>query len=242
MTSSSDKRVFATTSWSLVARTREPGEAARQATSTLCRMYWQPLYVYARRAGQTAHGAEDTVQDFLAHVVEHEVFARAEAERGRFRTFLLSALQQFMARQRRDAGRQKRSPAAGLVSLDLESGERAVAQSPSDMPAALAFDRAWALAQIDLAWQRIEEEFAAAGKSMLYECLRPVISGRADTPARELAARLGMSDGAVNVAAHRLRRQFGEILREQVAGTLASPDEIDDEIKHLRAALAARSG
>jgi DNA-directed RNA polymerase specialized sigma24 family protein len=215
---------------------------ARQATAALCRIYWQPLYVYARRAGQTAHQAEDTVQGFFVHVVEHDVFARADAARGRFRTFLLAALQQFIARQHRDDGRLKRAPAAPLVSLDIESGERAVAQSPGDLSPSSAFDRAWALAQLDMAWQEIGAEFAGAGKAALYDQLRRMVGGQSGPPVRETAASLGMSEGAVNVAAHRLRRQLAEVLRKQVALTLESPDEVDDEITRLRNALSGRVG
>lgn len=229
-----------TTSWTLIARTREPGEAALQATGVLCRLYWRPLYVHARRAGQTAHQAEDTVQEFLAHVCTHEVFARADAARGRFRTFLLSSLQQFMAHLHRDSTRQKRTPDRPLLHLDVDSGEQLLEQAPTDLSADRAFDKAWALAQVDLTWQRLQAEFADAGKGEFCALLRPIISGQAATPMREVAVALGMSEGAVNVAAHRLRKQFGEYLREQVAGTLASPEEVDDEISYLRAALKGK--
>lgn len=228
---------FQTTSWSLISRTRESGGAAREATAALCQQYWHPLYVFARRAGQSAHAAEDTVQDFFIHVVENDVFSRAEADRGRFRSFLLASLRQFLSRQHRDQTRQKRAPGSRLLSLDIEHAERTLSDSVEASPDR-AFDRAWALTQLDLTWQRIEEEHRSAGKAELFGCLRPVISGEDGTPIREIANRLSMGEGAVNVAAHRLRRRFGEALREQVAQTLMSPDEVDDEIRRLRAALA----
>lgn len=229
---------FATTSWSLVANTREPGEAATAATAALCRQYWQPLYVYARRAGRTEHEAEDTVQEFLVHVVEHQVFAQADRARGRFRTFLLSALQQFMSRQHRDQNRQKRAPQEGVQSLDFRSAELGIQSADTGLSPAQAFERAWALSQLETSWQRVAAEFAEAGKSTLYERLRPAIGGAGGSSVREIAVALGMTEGAVNVAAHRLRRRFGEVLREVVAGTLASPDNVDDEISHLRAVLS----
>lgn len=229
---------FQTTSWSLISRARESGEAAHEATGALCRIYWQPLYVYARRVGQSAHAAEDTVQGFLVHVLKHDIFARADATRGRFRSFLVTALRQFIANEHRHAARLKRAMPSPTVSFDFESGERLLAQSPlADSPED-AFDRAWALAQLELTWQRIESEFSASDKSLLYKHLRALVGGSANAPAREIAMSLGMSEGALNVAAHRLRRQFGEYLREQVAQTLALPEEIEDEIEHLRAALA----
>lgn len=230
---------FHTTSWSLISRTREPGEAAREATAALCQQYWQPLYVYARRAGQSAHQAEDTIQDFFVHVVEHDVFARADADRGRFRTFLLAALQQFMSRQHRDQTRLKRAAPGAMLRLDIESGERAI-ESLGDLSPSDAFDRAWAQAQLELTWHRVEAEFAAAGKADLCGQLRPVVSGHANISAREIGCALNLTEGAVHVAMHRLRKQFGEVLREQVAQTLESPDEVDDEIAHLRTAFTAR--
>jgi RNA polymerase sigma-70 factor (ECF subfamily) len=229
---------FLTTSWSLISQTREPGETARVATAALCQQYWHPLYVYIRRAGQSAHAAEDTVQDFFIHVVEDDVFARADAERGRFRTFLLAALRQFLARQHRDQTRQKRAPGSKLLSLDVEHAEKVLADSADASPDR-AFDRAWALTQLDLTWRRLEEEHRDDGKADLVRLLRPVISGTVATPIREIAAQLSMSEGAVNVAAHRLRRRFGEALRKQVAQTLVSQEEVDDEIGRLRAVLAA---
>ncbi len=233
---------FKATSWTLISRTREQGKVAREATASLCRFYWQPLYVYARRSAGSVHGAEDIVQGFLLHVVEHEVFAHADAERGRFRTFLLAALQQYMARLHRDDSRLKRAPTGGLVSLNVEAGERAVAQSSGEPTPDGAFDRAWAKAQLDMVWSEIEADFSAAGKSALFDHLRPFIGGGASGTAKQIATDLRMSEGAVNVAAHRLRRQFAETLRRQVASTLESPDEVDDELARLRSALAERAG
>jgi RNA polymerase sigma-70 factor (ECF subfamily) len=230
---------FHTTSWSLISRTRESGDAAREATAALCRLYWQPLYVYVRRAGQHEHEAQDIVQDFLIHVVEHDVFGRADADRGRFRTFLLSSLQQFMGRRHRDAQRQKRTPPTGLVSMDVQRAEQMIAQSAAGQSSPDgAYERAWALAQIELAWRTVQAEYAEGGKSGLFCALRPIIAQQTQTPVREIAAELNMTEGAINVAAHRLRRRFGEALREQVALTLADTDDVDDEIALLREALA----
>lgn len=228
---------FHTTSWSLISCTRESGEAARQATAALCQQYWRPLYVYARQSGQSAHAAEDTIQNFFIHVIENEVFARADADRGRFRTFLLRALRRFLARQNRDQSRLKRTPGSKLLSLEIEGVERAILDS-ADVSPDRAFDREWALVQLNLTWSRLEEEHREGGTADLFRRLRPIIAGAASTPIREIASELSMSEGAVNVAAHRLRRQFGEALRKQLAQTLMSPDEVDDEIGRLRAALA----
>ncbi len=231
---------FVTTSWSLISRARQPGDVARTAVAALCQQYWRPLYVYARRAGQSAEQAEDTIQEFLVHVIEDEVFARADAERGRFRTFILASLQQFLARKHRNEQRLKRTPRKKMFSLDVVAGERGLAEAVTDQESpAQAYERAWARAQLELTWARVGEEFASGGKSELYERLRSVVGGGADTPVREVAAALGMSEGAVNVAAHRMRRRFGELLRELVGMTVSSPEDVDDEIARLRAALAA---
>lgn len=228
---------FHTTSWSLIARAQADGDSARGATAEICQQYWHPLYAFARRTGQSAHEAEDTVQDFLVHFVEHAIVARADAERGRFRTFLLASFRQFLARRHRDQNRQKRSPGPLVVHADFERAERLLA-APGDGSPDHAFERAWAVTQLDLAWQRLEAEYQAGGKAELVKCLRPIISGASTTPIKELGQQLALSEGAVNVAAHRMRRRFGEILREQVALTLISPDEVDDEINRLRAALS----
>lgn len=229
---------FKTTSWSLVSRTNQPGETAREATAALCRMYWQPLYVYVRRAGRSPHEAEDVVQSFLLHVVENDVFTRADADRGRFRTFLLSSLKQYMARRHRDAQRQKRTPGTPIMSVDVEGAEQMLASQRETTPAR-AFERAWAMAQLELAWRIVEQDYTTDGKQAVFAALRPVISGQSDRPTRQIAQELRMSEGAANVAAHRLRRRFGEALREQIALTLDAPDDVDDEIAHLQAALRA---
>jgi len=234
---------FQTTSWSLISRTRGEGQTAREATAALCQMYWQPLYVYARRAGQSEHEAQDTIQEFLLHVVQQDVFLRADADRGRFRTFLLSSLKQFMARRHRDENRQKRSPGTDVVSIDTAGAERFATRSAAQhaTPDA-AFEKAWALAQLDLAWQAVEDEYTRAGKAEVFGALRPVMAGVRAASSRELAAGLRMSEAAVNVALHRLRRRFGEALREQIATTLESTDDIEDEIALLQQSLSHNSG
>jgi RNA polymerase sigma-70 factor (ECF subfamily) len=221
----------------MISRTREAGDVARDATAALCRLYWNPLYTYVRRAGQPSHEAEDTVQEFLAHVVESGAFSRADADRGRFRTFLLAALRQFMARRHRDQHRQKRTPAGGVVSFDFAQAEETLDRTRDASPDS-AFDRAWAMTQLDLAWQRLVTEYETAGKGTLVRHLRPVVAGQVALAVKDLAAALGMTEGAVNVATHRLRKRFGEVLREQVASTLSSDAEVDDEIRNLRQALA----
>jgi len=231
--------LFQTTSWSLLSQTRDSNPAAREAAATLCRMYWRPLYVYARRTGLREHEAEDAVQGFLVHVVEHDVCARADAERGRFRTFLLSSLQQYLARRVRDANRQKRTSRTPLLSLDRCEAEAAAARAgDGEASPTSAFEREWARAQLELAWRAVEAEYAASGKSDVFNALRSVIAGQSDLPARQIAAELHMSEGAVNVASHRLRRRFGAALRAQISLTLGSEDEIDDEIARLRQALS----
>lgn len=227
---------FATTSWTLISRTRDAGENARQATAELCRQYWHALYAYARRSGLPNDQAEDAVQAFLAHAVEHDVFTHADAERGRFRTFLLTAFRQYMARIHRDQSRQKRAPEGGLLRLDFADAEQMLGSAPEGSPET-AFDRAWAVTQLDTTWRVLEREFEQAGKAALFTALRPIVAGDDDSSMREIADRLRMTEGALNVAAYRLRRRYGEVLRETIGHTLASLDEVDDEIARLRSAL-----
>jgi RNA polymerase sigma-70 factor (ECF subfamily) len=235
---------FATTRWSLVLNAGGRAEAGASseggsALAMLCQSYWYPLYAFLRRQGHDSHAAADLTQGFFAHLVAGGGLGAADPERGRFRSFLLASLKNFAANERRRERAEKRGGGNLPVSLDVEEGEQRYSREPADeLTPERVFERRWALTVIDRAMARLEEEFAAAGKLAVFTELKGFLSGDDSRPQQEVADRLGMTAGAVKVAVHRLRKRCRELLREEVAGTVATPEEIDDEIQRLMGSLA----
>jgi RNA polymerase sigma-70 factor (ECF subfamily) len=238
-------RDFATTQWSLVLAAR-PDEAsqnrARMAFEELCRAYWYPLYAFVRYRGYSADEAQDLTQSFFLRIMETGGFASADPERGRFRSYLLGALKHFLANEWDRARAKKRGGDVTFLDLDGLDPEARYALAPArptDPDA--GFDREWALETTGRAMERLRAESEARGKKDLFEALRGSLTG--DEPARsETAARLGMSEGAVKVAVHRLRQRYRELLRAEIAETVADPSDVDAEMRHLVAALRAEGG
>jgi DNA-directed RNA polymerase specialized sigma24 family protein len=231
--------MFATTRWSLIAAARDPAAPeARKALADLCGLYWYPVYVYVRRRGHGHHRAEDLTQGFFARVLEKRDLAAADPGRGRFRSFLLTACQHFLANEHDRATARKRGGGQVPVPLDLGDADRRFARgtAASDDPER-AFARQWALDLLARAVADLRAEYAAAGRAEVFDALKDVLVGGPAGHA-ERAARLGMTPGAVKVAAHRLRQRYGDRLRAAVADTVATPGEVDDEIRDLFAALA----
>ncbi len=232
--------VFVTTHWSVVLAAREEASPqSAEALEKLCRAYWYPLYAYVRRVGHSPEDAQDLTQEFFACVLERRVVAKADPERGRFRSFLLASLKNFLAHEWEKARAQKRGGRAQMVLLDFATAETRLGQpaAPGDSPDR-AFDRQWALSVLDLVLGRLRDEYADSGRDNLFRALKETLSGgRSEIPYRELGARLGLSEGAVKVAAHRLRKRYRELLREEIAQTVAGPDEIEAELRELFAAL-----
>ena len=231
---------FATTHWSLVlAAGRRGSPASREALATLCQTYWYPLYAHVRRRGHRAEEAQDLIQEFFTGILEKGTLRVADRDRGRFRSFLQAALDYFLANARRRARARKRGGGRFTLSLDFHAGEGRYAAEPAhDITPDRLYARRWALTLIDQALSRMRDEFARAGKADLFERLTPYLSGDADAePYRELAVRLSMTEGAVKVAVHRLRRRCGELLREEIARTVAGPDEVEEELRDLFDAL-----
>jgi RNA polymerase sigma-70 factor (ECF subfamily) len=230
---------FVTTRWSLVRAAGESGDpaAAGQALAGLCRMYWYPLYAYVRRRGNSHPDAEDLTQKFFARLLGNNLFANARSERGRLRALLLTSLRNFLNDEHARARAQKRGAA---VSMAFDDAETRYAGSAPDMrtPESL-YEREWALSLLDAAYCGVRQEYERAGRETLFAKLRFALLGeRSDVPYRELAAGLGMSEGAVKVAVHRLRQRYRELLREKIAETLSGPDEIDDEMRNLLRAVS----
>jgi RNA polymerase sigma-70 factor (ECF subfamily) len=230
---------FATTHWSMVLAAKEvAAPQAQAALSALCNLYWLPLYGYLRRSGCAPEEAEDVVQGFFARLLEKGDLAQVSPERGRFRSFLLAAVKHFLANERDRARALRRGGGRTAFSLDVAAAESRYAAEASDSQTPDAvFDRQWALTLLARVQERLREEFAAAGKAGRYEHLHPLIGGEAAGSYREAAAALGLTENAVMVAVHRLRQRFRELLREEIAQTLSTPEQIDEEIRDLFAAL-----
>jgi len=232
---------FNPTRWSLVAQLRS-GDAprARLALERLCGTYWYPLYAYVRRSGNGPDEAKDLTQAFFAHVLEKEMFAAADPERGRLRTFLLTALQNFLRAEWRKTQRLKRGGGTVPVSIDEALAEDRYAREPADTltPEAI-YHRRWALTLLDDTMSALHAEYTEQGKAGLFEVLKATLAGEEEASFSELGTQLGMSAGAVRVAAFRLRKRYRERLLEAVAASLdaVSEAEVDEEIDALFKAL-----
>ena len=226
---------FQTTHWSVVLKA---GQGAEEALLKLCRNYWLPLYRFSRRRGHPVHEAQDLTQDFFAHILANRAFASVAPCRGRFRSFLLVALKHFLDNEWHKSRALKRGGGRQLISWEeLSSGDRDLLEPFTEVPEK-TFDREWALTLLERVMKQLEKECVAAGKAELFVTLKDYLTDSGDRSYRDLAAQLNLSEGAVKVSVHRLRRRFGELVREQVEKTVANPDDIDDEIRELFAALS----
>ena len=233
--------VFATTHWSVVlAATGRSSTEAGNALSHLCSVYWYPVYSFVRRRGHNPQDAQDLAQEFFARLLERNWLARADRNRGRFRTFLLASLSHFLANEWDRAHAQKRGGAVQIIPLQLGSAETRYGQEPPDptTPEQI-YERRWALALLETVLQRLSQECRAEGKAALFDALKPCLIGERDSqPYAALAAQLRMTEGSLKTAVHRLRRRYREILREEIAGTVETPAEIDAEMRYLLKALS----
>lgn len=230
---------FSTTHWSVVAAAGSDLAGAAGALEQLCGKYWYPIYAFIRRRGSDHHQAEDLTQAFFAHLLEKETLRKADRNKGKFRTFLLAALTNFLANEWDKRQALKRGGQRQILSLNETVAEELYRQDAVETvtPETL-FERRWALALLEQALARLKQEYAEAGKAELFANLEPGLSG-APGPGwyAECAGRLGMTQNAVRVALHRLRRRFGESLREEIAPTVGGAAEVEDEILHLFAAF-----
>jgi RNA polymerase sigma factor (sigma-70 family) len=234
-------RIFATTHWSVVLAAGEADtEPAQRALEALCRAYWYPLYVYVRRKGHGPDDAQDLTQEFFAQLIAKEHLRLANREKGKFRTFLLAMLDYFLAREWSRAHRQKRGGQFLFISLDQPSPEERYRLEPSDNDTPeRKFARHWALTVLKQSMNELEQECDANGKGAFFRQVRNLLSGEREGAAyAEVARPLGMTEGAVRVAVHRLRQRYGELLRKEVAQTVGRPEEIDGEIHYLMSVLS----
>lgn len=237
--STNSRSKFRTTHWSVVLEVGTGEASSQRALESLCRSYWYPLYVFVRRRGYAEHEAQDLTQEFFARLLASESIKTAHPERGRFRTFLLGALKNFLANDWRDANRLKRGGGKEIISWDEIDPESRYSLEPMDGESADSlFDRRWALAIVSGALERLEQEFRQEGIGERFTVLKVYLQGDGNAEAYATAAeRLGVSEAATKSAIFRLRRRYGEIIREEVAQTVANPEEVEVEIQHLIALL-----
>jgi RNA polymerase sigma-70 factor (ECF subfamily) len=236
---------FETTHWSLVLAAGGPRtSASHEALGTLCQTYWYPLYAYTRRLGHGVEQAEDLVQGFFVHILEKHALKHADPERGRFRSFLLASLKHFMVNEYNRGRTVKRGGGRSIEAIDVSGAEGRYALEPQDgaNPETL-FERQWAVTLLERVHARLRSASMRSGKAQLFEQLKDFVTGEeTDVPYREAGASLGMSEGAVRVAIHRLRRRFRDLLRDEIQHTVADPAEVDDEIRFMLATLATVEG
>jgi DNA-directed RNA polymerase specialized sigma24 family protein len=237
---------FQPTRWSVVLRARDSEDLreAKSALDTLCRMYWYPLFAFARHHGHASHDAQDLTQGFFSYALEKNLFAVADREAGKFRTFLLTAFTRYLIRERDRARAQKRGGGRVIESLDreFEAGERRYRCEPVDrVTPEQIFTRSWAYSVLDAAKAQCAKKEAAAGRAEMYRALESFLerNTRCEVKYKDLAGRLGLSVEALRQAVKRLRDRYRETIRDLIAETLTDPTEqaIDEEMRHLRAAL-----
>ena len=233
-------RYFVTTHWSVVLSAGGPDDPrAQSALARLCQTYWYPLYGYARGRGYSREDAQDLTQEFFARLLAHRWVAQADRSRGRFRSFLLTAMKRFLADEWDKARAQKRGGGVPCLPLEFDTAETRLGREPPDTatPEQL-YEKRWVLALLDEVLQRLRAEYEREGNNALFSELHPCLVGdRTALPYAALAAKLGQSESAVKSAVHRLRRRYRKLLRHEIAETVATPGEVDEELRHLFAVL-----
>ncbi len=227
---------FVTTHWSVVLSARaQDSKLSSQALEALCRTYGYPLYAYIRRVGHSPADAEDLTQGFFARLLEKDFLSAADREKGRFRTFLLTALKGFMANEWDRQHAAKRGGFSVSVPLDQELAEaRFASEGAHNLAPDLLFDRQWAMTLLENTMSRLHEEYVESGRASLFEYLRDCLAkDETALPYAEIAQRLNLTEAAVKMAVQRLRRRYRDILRQQIAQTVATSEEVEEELREL---------
>jgi RNA polymerase sigma factor (sigma-70 family) len=232
---------FPTTRWSLVVAAGDPQrKEARSALVSLCENYWYPLYAYLRRRGYRADEAQDLTQEFFIRVLEGRYLDRADPEKGRFRSFILTSLKFFVADEE-DRQRARKRGGGMVVPLEFSSGEERYQREPAhDETPERIFERRWALSLIDRVVEKLREEFVQHGRPEHFERLKVFLLGQSDAPYAALAREMNTSEGALKVAIHRLRKRYRELFRQEIADTVADPVEVESELRYLAAVLTRK--
>jgi len=227
---------FATTQWAAVIAAEHPSSPdGRQALEQLCRTYWYPLYAFLRRQDHSPEDAQDLVQGFFLHLLQREVLQTVERDRGRFRSFLLATFKHFVADERKRGQALKRGGGQQFISLDLDGAEGRFQQEAVDEATAEEhFDRRWALTILEQALERLRAECAVDARNEIFEQLKGFVTGEQGPMSyAEAAARLGLGTGAAKSAIFRLRHRYHELIREEVSHTVATPEEVEDELRYM---------
>jgi RNA polymerase sigma-70 factor (ECF subfamily) len=237
-----EQPVFVTTRWTVVlaaGQSASPQSAA--ALAELCRTYWYPLYAFVRRKGHGPHDAQDLTQSFFARLLEKNYVAQADRERGRFRTYLLAALTHFLTDEWDKSRRLKRGGDREIISFDAGSAEERYRLEPIEhLDAAKLYERRWVTTLFDKVLARLEDEFRDSGKEELFNGLKGfLLAEESESSYGEISQRLNLTVNTVRQTVHRMRRRYRELFREEIAQTVASPSEVDDELKHIFAVLSA---
>ena len=232
---------FTTTHWSVVLEAQGESLAAQEALEKLCRIYWRPIYSFVRRQGIRPEEAEDITQGFFAQLLERRKFSAIRKEKGRLRSILLGALKYFLADEQRRAMAIKRGKGQRLIPLEELRADERIEMEPSDpMTAEMIYERRWALTVLERVLSRLKDEYCAADNIALFDSLKELLPDEPGSPSQaEIAARLGMTENAVRQAFYRFRQRYQSLLREEIAHTVATPADIEDELRHLIAVLEA---
>jgi RNA polymerase sigma-70 factor (ECF subfamily) len=237
--SDASRRWFVTTHWSVVLAARDHASAQSDlALERLCQTYWWPLYAFVRRRGYGAHDAEDLTQEFFSRLLAKDFLQSVDRSKGKFRSFLLAALEHFLAKEWRRANTQKRGGKFTFVSTDTEWADQQYLQiAGADLSPEQLYAKQWAIKLLEQVVARLREEFAEAGREDQFEHLKIFLIGEKQ-PYAELAAKLGTTEAALKMAVSRMRQRYKELLREEIASTVSGPAEIEEELRAIIVALS----
>jgi RNA polymerase sigma-70 factor (ECF subfamily) len=232
---------FTTTHWSVVLEAQGESPAAQGALEKLCHTYWRPIFAFLRRRGIPLEEAEDITQGFFAELLERRSLSAVRKEKGRLRSFLLGGLKYFLANEERRATAVKRGKGQRPIPLEeLRAGERLETEPADPMTAEMIYERRWALTVLERVLGRLKDEYQAAGNAALFDSLKQLLPDEPGSPSQaEIAAKLGMSENALRQAFYRFRQRYQALLREEIAHMVATPADIEDELRHLIAVLEA---
>jgi RNA polymerase sigma factor (sigma-70 family) len=232
---------FTTTHWSVVLEAQGESPAAQEALERLCRIYWRPIYSFVRRQGFGREEAEDLTQGLFAQLLERKRLSDVRKEKGRLRSFLLGALKYFLADEQRRAMAIKRGKGQRLIPLEELRADDRIEMEPADpVTAEMIYERRWALTVLERVLSRLKDEYRAAGNAALFDSLKELLPDEPGAASQaEIAVRLGMTENAIRQAFYRFRQRYQSLLREEIAHTVATPGDIEDELRHLIAVLEA---
>jgi RNA polymerase sigma factor (sigma-70 family) len=232
---------FATTHWTVVLQAQSDSPAAHEALETLCRTYWRPIYGFVRRQGVGPEEAEDLTQGFFALLLERKDLSSVRKEKGRLRSYLLASVKNFLTDERRRTMAIKRGRGERPIPLEeLSTDERSEMEPADPVTAEMIYARRWASTVLERALSRLQDEYAATHNAVLFDSLTQLLPDEPGAPSRaDIAAQLGMTENALTQAFHRFRRRYQLLLREEIAHTVATPGDIEDELRHLIAVVRA---